>query len=320
MSNTAINKQNQTIEILPKHLELLVHNIKPNWSFEKHEQFLLNQSNLRYTLLRDQNELAYKILQHLAYLNGSGIDFKLIKDLLTTDPLDSSSEQASLKLNEALAYLVKTTFLKCKFDYLANTKCYEIHEIIQNEIKEILEICEKDKILNRVVKTLARSLKNNKSRKNVEKISDHALKIKDETWQTRKSKSTKNECLINLFLKVGTLNENVVCDLDRAKLGFIELLKLIKDDDEMLSENTKTNYPQLLGDTLNNLGNLCYKTKEMERALEYYRESLSVKRQSLSAVDVSIGGTLNNMARVYFEKNEFDEALRCYTESYEIYR
>jgi tetratricopeptide (TPR) repeat protein len=255
----------------------------------------------------------------LAYLNGSGIEFKLIKDLLTTDPLDSSSEQASTKLNESLTYLVKTTFLKCKFDSLEKTKCYEIHEIIQNEIKEILDSSEKDKILNRVVKTLARSLKNNKSRKNVEKISDHAFKIKDETWQTRKSKSTKNECLINLFLKVGTLNENVVCDSDRAKLGFIELLKLIKDD-EILSENTKTNYPQLLGDTLNNLGNLCYKTKEMERALEYYRESLRVKRQSLSAMDVSIGGTLNNMARIYFEKNEFDEALRCYTESYEIYR
>ena len=70
----------------------------------------------------------------------------------------------------------------------------------------------------------------------------------------------------------------------------------------------------LLLNTLNNMANVFERQGEYEKALEYYEESLKLKKKSLGDEHVSVADTLNNMANV-FDQGEYEKALEYYEES-----
>jgi hypothetical protein len=121
-----VNSQTKSIFVLPKSLELLVNNYKdhPEWKMTELRRFLLNESNTRYALLKEENLSGFEVLKHLAYLNGSSIDLVLIEDLLKEK---LSGEEFGIAMNK----LLKNTYLKKKCDVnskKSSMKCTKVRK------------------------------------------------------------------------------------------------------------------------------------------------------------------------------------------------
>ncbi|GBG33660.1 Nephrocystin-3 [Hondaea fermentalgiana] len=73
-----------------------------------------------------------------------------------------------------------------------------------------------------------------------------------------------------------------------------------------------------VGDTLNTIAVIAYQRGDYEDALEYYEETLSIRKAHRGGRDVSVATTLNNIAAVYQEQRRYEEALKYYEEALSI--
>ena len=299
-----MGNKNKEIVILPKTLELLINNWKnhPLWGFGKLKKFLLNESNKRYELVKEENGLVYEILKHLAFLNGSCIDLNLVNDLVNCDGLIDDDE-----IEEAINYLLKNTYLKKK---KIENMIYEIHETTQNEIREILNETEKDLILNKIVDVLNSKLEIGTNERlqdqifdknKLQKTSENTLTVLNHTWANKYN----SQCYIDLLRNLANANRNVLFNYDIVKSFLFELVRIFKNSSNNIS----------LADTLEDIGNIYVKTREFNEAFKYYKESMEIRRQCLPATHVSIGEILIKIAVVLLNKKDFDDGLNFFKES-----
>ena len=87
---------------------------------------------------------------------------------------------------------------------------------------------------------------------------------------------------------------------DDALLHYEKSIKIYK----LNSEN-----PLAIAQGLNNIAIILKSKGEIEKALEYYQESLKIKKSSLEENSPSIASTLNNIASLYQQKKQYEEAL-----------
>ena len=64
--------------------------------------------------------------------------------------------------------------------------------------------------------------------------------------------------------------------------------------------------------TLNKLGNLCYEMKDLDRALQYYKEGLTIERQVFAHNHPHTVITLTNIAHIHKHRGDYAAALRMY--------
>jgi len=87
---------------------------------------------------------------------------------------------------------------------------------------------------------------------------------------------------------------------DEALIHYEQSVKIYK----LNSEN-----PLAIAQGLNNIAIILKSKGELEKALEYYQESLKIKKSSLEENSPSIASTLNNIASLYQEKELYEDAL-----------
>ncbi len=97
-------------------------------------------------------------------------------------------------------------------------------------------------------------------------------------------------------------------DLSKSNDNFLEALRLVN----IIDNDNLTNESRLMNNIANNYGEL----KQLELAIEYYKKSLTFKKQMLDSGSYSI--TLNNMALTYSTLQYYDSAYSVLKEALQI--
>jgi tetratricopeptide (TPR) repeat protein len=290
----------------------------------------------RYDLVRHDNETAFEMLKHLAFMNGTCISHQILLELFI--------DKRGLEFDNALNYLLTNTYLKRKNDddddddddvdenYNNNTREYEIHEIIQNEIKKLFiddeqsprREVEKALILDRITYALNISLEDaNNSNETIattteasttilklnphklQEISEHCLRLKDYNWTS----SNNNSNLIELLTKMSEVNETIFYNYEHSKVLLLKLYRLFKDTSDE---------DALIGRILSKLGAVYSNLGKYNDAMRYYEDALTIMRKHTPHDYLAIERNLVGMAEMYTDLREYESSLRYLRGSMEI--
>lgn len=281
----------------------------------------------RYDLVRHDNETAFEILKHLAFMNGTCISHQILLELFI--------DKRGLEFENALTYLLTNTYLKRKNDdddddnYNNNTREYEIHEIIQNEIKKLFadeehnpsREVEKALILDRITYALNISLDEANSNEiiateasttllklnpyKLQEISEHCLRLKDYNWIS----SNNNSNLIELLTKMSQVNETIFYNYEHSKVLLLKLYRLFKDTSDG---------DVLIGLILSKLGAVYSNLGKYNDAMRYYEDALTIMRKHTPHDYLTIERNLVGMADMYTDLREYESSLRYLRGSMEI--
>lgn len=318
----SVNKNDDSsFSILPKTLELMVYNYKEHtlWTIEDIKDFLINEANERYEMLKKENKNAYLMISCLAFLNSNCIDLEIIKKLF-----EKMMQRADLE--NGLNYLLKNTYLKQKFAKYpgVTVTVYEMHETTQTDIKRIFnENSQKDKkieILEKITLVLYNMTQNFQSSfaksyvsdwKNIDK--NELLRINEHTVElVKEDVEIKLNHFTNLIEKMAFINLRIFFDYKCSKRLLIRLLDIRRNT---LDSN------DLISFTLNKLGIVCTEQREFEEALEYFSESCELYKPFINKNPKEFyARLLDNMAKVYLNIKKYDEALTLSTQANEIYK
>lgn len=305
-----LRRGNEDTLISPKSLELVVQNYK-NHHFLDCEDFAqklesLLESSSKYYLIKKENELGFEILKFLAYLNGSSIHSDIVKKLFMDKPKES--------LNESIDYLKNNSFIK--FDKLnLNEIIYEVHEITQNEIKDILKKNEKEwnDIISRITYVLddllnqydSGILRDGKIKRfnAIIKQGEHLLKS---DWKNKLTdanffsflKKSENICRCNFF------------NLDYALRACSELIEIsaYKDPNDELS---KAAY-------LQNISSIHNIREEYDDALEMSKLAYEIRKRLLEKNHPDVAKSAQKLGDIYLNKGMYTESYEYSKEALEI--
>ncbi|MCA9761414.1 MAG: hypothetical protein KC463_07890, partial [Streptococcus sp.] len=123
--NTIQEETDKNEGISPKVLEMAVKLIReePKYGPNEIKNFIETESKSEYDKMIEKNSLAYEILKYLSFIDGSSIEYKLIKLILI--------EKNSDELDNSLKYLMKRGYINKKQNLIPE---YKKQEKIQNDV------------------------------------------------------------------------------------------------------------------------------------------------------------------------------------------
>jgi tetratricopeptide (TPR) repeat protein len=293
--------------ILPIRLDKLISKIneKRTWDYKRVENYINNNEENSFELMKQENPKAFVILSYLAFLKGDSISLKLITNLFVDDTLNEKQKEIiEDELNDSLKFLENNS------EIMIYDKTYSIHETTQidvlRNIPDQLEFKNKImKILDNLIDYDAKENNKFKLEENEEEYFNHLIKILQET-----NRDNLNKNHLNILKKVAGIYNNILSKYDKAKEYYILDLEISL---KLLPKNDPN-----VGMSYNNIGKVYFHKGEYNKAIEYYNKSLNILKISLPYDHSDFARTYNSIGLVYYDNGEYDKALEYFNKSLNI--
>jgi tetratricopeptide (TPR) repeat protein len=91
-------------------------------------------------------------------------------------------------------------------------------------------------------------------------------------------------------------------------------LKVFRKCLEIYNANPTCYTPTQLATLLNNFGRVYYLKGELEKATQFYQQSLTLRRQEFGEASIDVAATVYNLGNTYHKLKDFSRATECYDE------
>ena len=274
-------------------------------SFEDYEKILNGDLFKKYEVIKEKNKLAFYILQHLAYLDGTGIDFTIINEMFE----NINGFERSLDYLVNYGYLTEEhTGEKISFIMDASTQD-EIEKNCEKESElETIRLNIVEKINLMIEKEFETDIKiakwSEKKKETIKELEKHGYKI------FKKYKNFKFECSNSLLSNLLKINSIIF-------INYIKEEEIEKCILEIKNERLPSNDREIAS-SYNNIGSVLYKQSKYKESLECYKKSLSIRLEILPSNDPDIATSYNNIGSVLDKQGNFTEALKYHEKSLSI--
>ena len=292
----------------PQSLYNLINDIneKKFCNFEDLEKILNGDLFKKYQFIMEKNNIAFNVLQYLAYLDGSGIDYGIIKEIfINHNDIESS-----------LNYLAKYGYLK-EEQLKVGKITYKMHDSIQNELKNNIQSDKEEQIQLNIIENLNRLIKKeinteiNLSKWEARKIDRLKELERHGTKIYKKYKNFENKDILIEFLdNIIKLNSEVFINIFKEE----EIEKYIL---EIKKQTLPANHPDI-SMSYNKIGKVLRKQGKYEEALENHDKSLKIALETLEANHPNIAASYNNIGLILSEQGRLEEALENYEKCLKI--
>ncbi|HJK87191.1 MAG TPA: tetratricopeptide repeat protein, partial [Candidatus Megaira endosymbiont of Nemacystus decipiens] len=192
----------------------------------------------------------------------------------------------------------------------------KLHRLVQKKIfdcftlkKDIMS--DKEKLLSHLLSHLSELMPYVKESpgetwKQAEKIYPHikcALQSSDIYLKTKDTADLLNKIAEYQRLVVNDFNSSLNCNKKALKI-YKELNNTVPNAD--------------IAHCLNDLGNVCYSNSQFDDALDYYNQSLTIKKKIYKEDHPGIAISLNNLGAVYAQKGQYNTASCFHNQALEI--
>ena len=279
--------------------------VKKSLNFEDYELFLNLDLSNKCEVIKKEDKLAFYILQHLAFIDGTGIDLTIIIEMFKNKIGFETSlkylvnyghlkeeiwrEKITIIIRESIRKEIEKNSEKSEFEAIRLNIIENFKLIIEKEFETDIEIAKWDE----------------KKMEKIKELEKHGYKI------FKKYKDLK-EKLVLLLKKLLNINSEIF-------INYIKVEEIEKYILEIQIEKYSENHPNI-ATSYNNIGNILDKQGKYLEALEYYEKSLRIRKETLATNNPNIATSYNDIGNVLDKQGKYSEAIEHYEKCLYIWK